>query len=88
MEWDGTEPEIFAPLTADEMRKIYKFLIENNYVYKRNENEDVSLKTNYLPYMYLNLPNKEAVLKYLDKTGPYPGRYSFYTIKHKANYSS
>jgi hypothetical protein len=57
------------------MLKIYNFLVDNNYVYKRNVSEEsVSLKTNYVPYMYINPPKKSDVLAYKKGTGPYPGR--------------
>ena len=74
--WDGPDPELYAPLNAKEMMKIYNFLIDSNIIYKREEDEAVSLKTNYAPYMYLEPPNKEAALKYLNQEGPYPGRYA------------
>ena len=75
MPWDGEYPELFAPLSANEMWKVYKYLVDNDYIYERDpEAEEVSLKTNYVPYMYLLLPNKEAVKKYKHNTGPYPGR--------------
>ncbi|KAL4224874.1 tryptamine:oxygen oxidoreductase (deaminating) [Mactra antiquata] len=74
--WDGQHPELFAPLTSDEMTKVYEYLVTNDYIYRRNEDEELSLKTNYMPYMYLHLPNKQAVLNYKAGTGPYPGRYA------------
>jgi len=72
--WDGEYPELFAPLTADELTSVYNYLAEQNLVYKRNPDEEVSLKSNYAPYMALFPPNKQQVLAFKAGTGPYPGR--------------
>ena len=72
--WDSKDPQIFAPLTADEMVKVNQFMIANNYAHNVAAMSSVSLKINYLTYMYLYLPNKTAVLEYNTGKGPYPGR--------------
>lgn len=74
--WDEADPQIFAPLTSDEMMKIYHFLLENGYINRRDPDEQVSLKSNYVPYMYLFLPDKQEVLLYKTGQGPFPGRYA------------
>ncbi|WAR03626.1 AOC3-like protein [Mya arenaria] len=51
--WTGSHPELFAPLTADEMQAVYNFLVDNNYVHRRGLDEMVTLRTNYAPYMAL-----------------------------------
>lgn len=57
------------------MIKIYNFLLENGFINRRDPDEQVSLKSNYVPYMYLFLPDKEEVLRYKTGKGPFPGRY-------------
>lgn len=75
-EWNGDHPELFAPLTAEELNEAYYHLVSQGIVHKRAADEQVSLKTNYAPYMYLSLPNKQAALDYMKGTGEYPGRYA------------
>lgn len=70
--WTGEHPEIFAPLTEEEMTEVYTYLVNQNIV----TTESFTLDSNYVHTMYLFLPEKEAVLKYQQGVGPYPGRYA------------
>ncbi|KAL4225168.1 hypothetical protein ACF0H5_015860 [Mactra antiquata] len=72
MNWTGEDPEIFAPLTSEEMSKVRGFLLTEQYI---DDKPTGGLKSNYLRSMILSPPEKEAVRKYKAGTGPYPGRY-------------
>jgi uncharacterized membrane protein YozB (DUF420 family) len=74
--WDGKDPQIFAPLTADEMIKVNEFMITNKYADNVSAMSSLSLKIDFLTFMYLYLPNKTAVLEYKTGQGEYPGRYA------------
>lgn len=70
--WDGSDPEIFAPLTSQEMDQVYSFLVNNNLV----STGSLTLNSNYVNAMYLYLPEKAAVMNYKAGKGAYPGRYA------------
>ncbi|XP_060580799.1 amiloride-sensitive amine oxidase [copper-containing]-like [Ruditapes philippinarum] len=74
--WNGQDPQIFAPLTADEMIKVNDFMVTNNYADNLTAMSSLSLNINFLTFMYLYLPNKTAVLEYKAGQGKYPGRYA------------
>jgi hypothetical protein len=59
------------------MEKVNEFMVTNKYADDVTSMAKVSLKINFLTFMYLFLPNKGAVLDYKAGKGPYPGRLVF-----------
>lgn len=65
---------IFAPLTASEMDKVAKFLLDNNVV--STLNKPTSLTENFILNQILDPPKKTEALEYLDNGGEKPKRYA------------
>lgn len=68
-------PDLFAPLSADEMILVHKTLLDNGMV-DVDRGQAISFQSNFVATMFLHPPFKAAALKYLDLKGEFPGRYA------------
>ncbi|XP_062566747.1 amiloride-sensitive amine oxidase [copper-containing]-like [Saccostrea cucullata] len=71
---EETKPELFAPIKSNEMVKAREALYREQIITVKPR-QKLAYNESYVQSMYLFPPNKAEALEYLDKDGPFPGRY-------------
>ena len=74
-----TEPELFAPINSTEMVKARDALYRDGIITVK-PGQELGMNESYVQSMYLFPPDKAAALEYLDRFGPFPGRYVTATV--------
>ncbi|VDI79500.1 primary-amine oxidase [Mytilus galloprovincialis] len=71
----SSQPNLFAPLSAEEMTLVHRTLVDFKIV-DVDHGQELTFKSNFIGTMFLHPPNKREALQYLDDDGKFPGRYA------------